>query len=95
MQVILQRRAEVAFRSLELTDRQKVAAVLRHFEESKAKDLLEPNQASKFRKAPGSELYVMRATNRLRVVFSLQHDVLTVEDIVPHDRLGRVVQKGR
>jgi hypothetical protein len=86
----MQRRAEVALRSLDARDRDRVMGVISRLERSDFQELRDRGHVNKLRQAPGVSLYVMRATNQLRVVLSFQNDRIIVEDIVPHDRLDRL-----
>lgn len=90
MQVTVQRRAEVALRSLDARDRDRVSTAIARLEQAQFRELSERGQIKKLRQAPGVSLYEMRATNRLRLVLSFQNDRAVVEDIVPHDRLDRL-----
>jgi hypothetical protein len=90
MQITVQRRAEVALRSLDARDRNKVMGVLSRLEQSGFQQLHDSGLVHKMRQAPGVNLYVMRATTQLRIVLSFQNDKVVIEDIVPHDRLDRL-----
>jgi mRNA-degrading endonuclease RelE of RelBE toxin-antitoxin system len=95
MQVIMQKRAEVALRSLDARDRDRVSAAVSRLEQTGFRELSERGQIKKLRQAPGVILYVMRATNWLRIVLSFQNDRAIVEDIVPYDRLDRLPSNWR
>lgn len=89
MQVTLQGRAEVALRSLDRRDRDRVMGVISRLGQSDFQQLRDSGQVHQLRQASGISLYVMRATNQLRVVLSFQNNEVIVEDIVPHDQLDR------
>jgi hypothetical protein len=90
MQVIIQRRAEIAMRSLDLRDRDDVNRALNQLKEWDFRQLLAAGKVHKLPQAPGAAMYVMRATYQLRLVLSFRDETVTVEDVVPHDRLGRL-----
>ena len=95
MKVTFRSRAEVAFRSLDALDRAKVAAVLQNAETGGSQALTRGNQLRKLHQPSNNNLYAIRVTPRLRLVVSLQNDVLTVEDIAPPDRVDRLLRDRR
>jgi hypothetical protein len=83
-------RAAIALRSLSTRDRDKVVAALERLQTTDFQSLLQRRQLYKLHQASETGLYVLRATNRLRVIVSKCGDALMVEDIMSHDRLDRL-----
>jgi phage-related protein len=79
----LHRRAEIAFRSLETRDRARVTAALDRIRTG-GRDL----HVKKLAGAGADPLYVYRASDALRVVFSRHGDTITVEDITNPEKIG-------
>jgi hypothetical protein len=91
MHLIIHRRAEVALRSLNPTERKKILQALDLLQYASIEEL---NQSGKFHKihaASGERLYIYRSSRRLRIVLSKNENEWTVEDIVDHDRLDRLL----
>lgn len=92
MVLIIQRRAEIALRSLQTTDRKRVERAL---QELIAADRSELSGNPKFKslksERSGMHLFVYRGTPKLRLVVSFpDSDTCLVQDIVDHDRLDRL-----
>lgn len=98
MQVVVADRADVAFNSLNPRDKSRVGKALAKVVAAQAEDGGFSPQALQLhllREAHGSRLWVMRASQRLRLVVSVLDGVITIEDIVPHDRLDRIAGRTR
>ena len=95
MILIIQRRAEIALRSLQAIER---GLVNRALEELLAVDkaTLRANRKIHALKSDRSEkqLFVYKGSPKLRLVVSFpDEDTCLVQDIVDHDRLGRLVRR--
>lgn len=89
MRIVMQRRAEIALRSLNTSERRRVVAALERLQATDFQTLLQGQQLYKLQGGSESGLYVLRATNRLRVIVSRRDTSLIVEDIMSNDRLTR------
>lgn len=95
MVLIIQRRAEIALRSLQTTERKRVERAL---QELLAADRSELRGNPKFHalksERSGKNLFVYRGTPKLRLVISFpDSDTCLVQDIVDHDRLDRLMRQ--
>lgn len=94
MDIQLQRRAEIALRSLQKRDQKRIDRALM---EISASDRMSLSNNPKFRLLAtgfsGKKIAVFRATERLRLVLSFETDACIIEDIVDHDRLDRLVKR--
>jgi len=91
MDIIIQRRAEIALRSLKQNEQEQIVTALARIKSVEPKDLFKVPNLHKLRKELGENLYSYRGNSRLRLVLSIKENVCTVEDIVSHDKLNRVV----
>jgi hypothetical protein len=92
MELSIQRRAEVAFRSLHGTEHDAVKRALAKLSMLDRMDLRGDRNfkilATRF---SGREIAVYRASNRMRLILAFHEDACIIEDIVDRDRLGRLV----
>ncbi len=91
MDINIKRRAEIALRSLKRNEQRQILKALAQIESVEPKDLFKVPNLRKLRKQLGENLYSYRGNDRLRLVLSIQENVCTVEDIVSHDKLNRLV----
>ena len=95
MEIHFRRRSEISFRSLSDADKRKID---RSLQELAATDTRSLHSLPKLHKLASGfsakKLYAYRATTRLRLVLTFEADVCHVEDIVDHDRLGRLGEQG-
>lgn len=91
MDVDIKKPAEVALRSLQDTEQRRMMRVL---------DVLSSSSPAEFGRNPkvhklvtrfGEKLYSYRGSEKLRLILSVEGDTLTVEDILTHDRLERML----
>lgn len=97
MNILLQRRAEIALRSLDKAEQKKILRSLSTIENI---DRVNLAQDPKFHKLAtgfsGKNLYIYKGSPKIRLILSFEEDACTVEDIVDHDRLSRLMaQRGR
>ena len=90
MDIIMQRRAKIALRSLEQNEQKQILKALEQIELTQSKDLFQIPQLKKLRNLD-ENLYMYRGSHRLRLVLSIQGDVCIVEDILAHDKLDRLI----
>jgi hypothetical protein len=87
----MQRRAEVAFRSLDTPIQQRIAEALHWFSVS---DRALAHKNRKLHKLAGpsadKKLFSYAATPQFRLVLSFDKETCIVEDILHHDRLDRI-----
>lgn len=86
MQVILERRAEVALRSLADAERTKVARAFAKLSELDQHGLSRHLLVHRLSGLP-VQLYSYRVSDILRIVFSVQSDRIVIQDITNFDRL--------
>lgn len=89
MEIHLERRAEIAQRSLQPSEKEKIARALEFLFAAKPIDISQDRRISKLKLGGGEQLFSFRSSPRLRVVFSIQDNVIVVQDIVDNDRLKR------
>jgi hypothetical protein len=90
----IQRRAEIALRSLEKLERSQISRAL---EQLTSTDRASLQSSSKLHKLAsgfsGKKLFVYRGSFKLRLILSFEHDTCIIEDVVHHDRLDRLIAK--
>ncbi|MNK93646.1 hypothetical protein D3C87_1138190 [compost metagenome] len=95
MQLRIERRAEIALRSLQKVDQKHIDRALT---ELVALDRVALRSSPKLRilmsDLSGKKLFVYRGSLKLRLVLSFEGDTCVLEDIVNHDRLMRLVKQG-
>lgn len=79
MNVHLHRRAEIALRSLREDERRRVSSVLQDLERAGVEA------------EPGSDLSIVPVGPELRLILSLTDGAISVDDIVPSERIERIV----
>lgn len=93
MQVRLERRAEIAFRSLSPIEQRHIARAMDEISSASPEELRLSRKLHKVLAASGEGLYVFRGSQRLRLVLSIEGDSCTIEDVVDHDKLNRLLVK--
>lgn len=96
MNLIFERRAEIALRSLRGADRKEVARAIHMLESIPKYELF--NHHSIHKGLFGSDstaLYILDAGMRLRLVLSIEGEACIVLDIADYNRLGRLLLKER
>lgn len=89
MRILIEDRVGQAFRHLQPTDAAKVARVLSILEVESFENLRTHFQIHKL-STPGEQVFVLRATPRLRILFKYGEDqTLLIEDIVSHEVLEK------
>jgi hypothetical protein len=92
MQLRIERRAEVALRSLEKIEQRHIS---RSLNELLASDRATLTRSPKIHilsaNQSGRKLFVYRGSPKLRLVLSFENETCVLEDIVDHDRLGKVI----
>ena len=100
MQVLIQRRAEIALRSLQKTEQNEIKRTLNKIKRTLS-GLLHPDNLERygFRKNPlspnfsGKPLYTCEGSPDLQLVFSVDSDTYTLEDIIDRDRFIQLQQQ--
>jgi hypothetical protein len=100
MNISIQRRAEIALRSLDKIEQERIIRSLSDISAIDQVNLSQEPKLNKLRKLvtgfSGKKLYVYQGSPNLRLILSFEGDTCTVEDIVDHDRLSWLVaQRGR
>ena len=89
MRILIEDRVEQAFRHLQPAEADKVARVLSMLEVESFENLRTHFQIHKL-STPGEQVFVLRATPRLRILFKYGEDqTLLIEDIVSHEVLEK------
>jgi len=89
MRLVIEDRVEQAFRHLQPSEAGKVARALSLLEAETFKNLRSHFQIHKLA-TPGEEVFVLRATPKLRILFKYGEDrTLLIEDIVSHKVLEK------
>jgi len=88
--VKLSRKAEIAMHSMFAADRAKIQRGVRQLERLPG-DLSVMEKAKKIHGA-GDDLYLMRASPKLRIIFRFDGEKAEVVDVVTRDRLKRMHQ---
>ena len=91
MQLVLQRRAEVSFRSLSPAEQKQLSRALDEIRATVPKEFYRHPKLSRLVKASGGELYAYKGNQDLRLILSVDADTCTVEDVVNHDRLNALL----
>jgi mRNA-degrading endonuclease RelE of RelBE toxin-antitoxin system len=90
MNVRLQDRAEVALRSLDPPQQEKVHAAIQVLERNDLGKLKGSQKLRALKLASQERLYSFRVNNMLRLILSASPSQWIVEDIMQHDRLARL-----
>lgn len=93
MQLRIERRAEIALRSLQKKEQKQIERALEKFG-TYDQATLRAKVHMIFTRTSGRRLFVYRGGIRLRLVLSFNDDSCVIEDIVDHDRLNRLVSWG-
>jgi hypothetical protein len=92
MKLILQRRAEIAMRSLGKREQSQIVAALGVLSSADPRSLGHRPQIRRIRGVIGENLYSYRIGREYSLLFSLQGDTCIIEDVVAHDRLDRLMR---
>lgn len=89
MRIFIEDRVEQAFRHLKPSEAEKVARVLSMLEVESFENLRTHFKIYKL-STPGEQVFVLRATPKLRILFKYGEDqTLLIEDIVSHEVLEK------
>lgn len=88
MGINFQHRAHVALQSLDSRDQTATHKALSWLTSVPHEQMV---RSPRIKKVQGLDLYILKIGIRLRAVLSRKDDVWTVEDIVDHDRLQRLL----
>ncbi len=93
MDIQIQRRAEIALRSLQKPERKQIERALHELLTSERADLKQNPKFSLLAAGlSGKKIAVFKGGPKFRLVLSFQDEICTLEDIVDHDRLNRLVK---
>ena len=91
MKIIVQRRAEIALRSLQKSEQKQIARALDELSKADRKLLYGSPKIHKLAAGYSNKnLFIYKGTTKLRLILSLTNDSCILEDIVDHDRLDRL-----
>ncbi len=94
MNLLFERRAEIALRSLRGVDQKQISRALRELEAIPPKELFRHPKIHKVSSIPDSPaLYIYGGRIRLHLILAIEGETCTVLDVVDHDRLHRLLPK--
>jgi len=91
MKLVMQRRAEIALRSLESAEQKQITRALDELDSAVPASFNESPKIYKLLPVLGEKIYVYRGSKKLRLILSVKDDICTVEDIIDSDRLDRLL----
>jgi hypothetical protein len=95
MQLRIERRAEIALRSLQKTEQKHVDRALSSLLASEVATVWHSHKIKPIATGfSGRKLFVYRGSPKLRLVLSFENDTCILEDVLDHDRLDRLVKRG-
>jgi len=86
-------RADVAYHSLSAQDQKRIQRTLASIKEADTASLAQLRTLKRFPQTREKALWILRVSPQLRLIASIKEGTFTVEDIVPRDRLDRIVGK--
>lgn len=94
MYLRIERRAEIALRSLQKKEQKHIDRALNELLESDMATLRQNPKIHMLASGPfGRKLFVYRGSPKLRLVLSFDQETFVLEDIVDHDRLDRLIKR--
>jgi len=89
MKLVIQKRVEIALRSLGKVEQKQITHALAALSLVKQEEF---GRSAKIRRlhTSGEKLYVYRGNLRLRLILSVHNGTIIVEDVVDHDRLNKL-----
>lgn len=95
MQLRIERRAEIALRSLQGAEQKHVDRALSDLLASEIATVRHSHKIKSITLSSSSRnLFVYRGSPKLRLILSFENGTCILEDIVDHDRLDRLVKRG-
>lgn len=88
MKLVMQRRAEIALRSLGRAEQRQITRALHELDAVLPESL---SQNPNIHPVLGRDFYAYQGTPKLRLILSVNGDICTVEDIIDRDRLDRLL----
>lgn len=92
MNLLLERRAEIALRSLRGVDQKQVHRALAHLEALAPDKIFHDYKIHRFAASLREPLYVYGGAMRLRLILKIEGVDCRIIDIVDHDRLDRLLK---
>lgn len=90
MDLLLEDRVEQAFRYLQPSDANHITKIIQALKQESFENLRTRFDIHKL-SSPGEQVFVLRATPRLRILFKYTEDqTLVIEDIVSHEMLKKI-----
>jgi len=90
MKLIIQKRVEIALRSLGKVEQKQITHALAALSLVKQEEFGRSAKIRRLHTSSGEKLYVYRGNLRLRLILSVHGGTIIVEDVVDHDRLNRL-----
>jgi hypothetical protein len=90
MVLVLQRRAEIAIRSLSRVEQEQVGRALDKIGAIAPDELCQRSKVRKLRVGSGETLYEYPGTPSLRLILSIKGDRCTIEDVIDRDKLSQL-----
>ena len=95
MNLIFERRAEIALRSLRGIDQKRVQRALQELRVLEPREVTSHQRVHRLAGSQSEPLYVYNTAKRLRLVFTIDAEDCRLIDIVDRDRLDRLRQDRR
>jgi mRNA-degrading endonuclease RelE of RelBE toxin-antitoxin system len=90
MEIVLQRRAEIAIRSLSKFEQKQIKRALDTISSVTPTELYQNPKFRKLRVGSGETLYMYRGNLKLRLLLTIQGENCTIEDVVDRDKLSHL-----
>jgi hypothetical protein len=91
MNIIIERRAQIALRSLAQNEQKQILKALAQIESVKPQNWVTISNLKKMRTELSENTYLYRGNQRLSLVLSFKDNVCIVEDIVAYDKIDRLM----
>jgi len=93
MEIQMTGRAEIALRSVDPTERQRVLNVIKELRTLSPLQMIGSRNFQQLKTVSDEKLYTYRASPRLRIILSKTESAWMVEDIVDRERLDQILPK--
>ena len=94
MDLRIERRAEIALRSLQARERGKILAALTRLQMSSITDLRNNPKLYPLKSTDHDRrLFVYKGTEQLRLILSIHDDICVLEDIIDHARIDQLIKR--
>lgn len=95
MRLVLERRAEIALRSLSPTEQKQLSRAMDEIRATDPQEFYRSPKVHRFIAASGDALYSYKGNRGLRLILSVNADTCTVEEVAHHDRIMPLLKQPR